>query len=65
MTLFQIFFDSYLHPRQAMDALAQRRGVRCGALFVLVRGLLLALFFYLLRTSGTRDLLFIEKALLP
>lgn len=47
MTPLQVLLDSYLHPRRAMDALAQRRDLRYGALFVLARGLLLALFFYL------------------
>jgi len=47
MTLAQILLNSYLRPYQAMDALAQLKTPRYGALYATIRGLLLALFFYL------------------
>jgi hypothetical protein len=47
MTFTQILLNIYLHPRQAMDALAQLKTPLYGALYALMRGLLLAFFFYL------------------
>ena len=44
---FQIYLNSYLHPRSAMDSLARLESPRIGAAFVLARALLLSVFFYL------------------
>jgi hypothetical protein len=47
MTPTRILFLTYLHPRQAMDALAELKTPHYGALYAFMRGLLLALLFYL------------------
>lgn len=47
MDFSSIWVNSYLHPCRAMDRLAQQSTPRYGAVFVLLRGVLLALFFYL------------------
>ncbi len=47
MSPFQIYLNSYLHPRRAMDALARLESPRIGAVYVLARALLLSFFFYL------------------
>lgn len=47
MTFTQIWLNSYLHPRRAMDALAQLKDPRYGALYALTRGLLLSIILYL------------------
>jgi hypothetical protein len=47
MTFTQIWLNSYLHPRRAMDAVAQLKTPCFGALYALIRGLLLAFLFYL------------------
>lgn len=47
MSFIQIWLNSYLHPRQAMDALAELPSPRYGAMYALLRGLLLAIFLYL------------------
>ena len=47
MSFTQIWLNLYLHPRKAMDALAQLQTPLYGALYAFIRGLLLALFMYL------------------
>ena len=47
MTLNQVLLKFYLHPCQAMDALAEEKTPRFGAIYVLSRGLMLSLLFYL------------------
>ncbi len=47
MSFTQIWLNFYLHPRKAMDALAQLQTPLYGALYAFIRGLLLALFMYL------------------
>jgi len=47
MNIVQVWLNSYLHPRRAMDHIALRRSARHGALYALARGLALSLFFYL------------------
>lgn len=47
MTFPQIWLNSYFHPRRAMDALAGQTTPRYGALYTLIRGLMLSLFFSL------------------
>ncbi len=47
MTFAQIWLNSYLHPRRAMDALAQLKSPMYGAMYVLIRGLAVSLFLYL------------------
>lgn len=47
MNFYTIWLNSYLRPRAAMDALAEQTDPRYGALYALIRGVLLALFLYL------------------
>ena len=47
MGLFQIWLESYLHPRRALDALAGLATPRYGAWYTLVHGVMLALLLYL------------------
>jgi len=47
MTFVQIWLNFYLHPRKAMDALAQNKTPLYGALYAFIRGILLGLFLYL------------------
>jgi hypothetical protein len=47
MTFIQIWLNFYQHPRRAMDALAERQNPLYGALYALLRGILLGLFMYL------------------
>jgi hypothetical protein len=47
MSFTQIWLDFYLHPRRAMDALAELPTPLYGALYALLRGVLLGLFMYL------------------
>jgi hypothetical protein len=47
MGFFRILVDAYLQPRRAMEAVAQLETPRYGALYVLLRGAMLGLFFYL------------------
>lgn len=47
MGLIRIWLESYLHPRRALDALAGQTTPRYGAVYTLVRGVMLALLFYL------------------
>ena len=47
MGMIQIWLESYLHPRQALDALAGQSTPRYGAWYTLVRGVMLALLLYL------------------
>jgi len=45
--LAKIFTDFYFHPRRSTDVLAQQRTPLFGAIYTLLRGLLLSLFYYL------------------
>jgi len=45
--LVKIFTDFYFHPLRATDLLAQQRTPLYGAIYTLLRGLLLSLFYYL------------------
>jgi hypothetical protein len=47
MSFTRIFLNSYLHPRRAMDALAELKNPRFGALYTLIRWTMLSLLFYL------------------
>jgi hypothetical protein len=48
MSFTRIWLNFYLHPRRAMDALAQLQAPLYGVLYAFIRGVLLALFMYLL-----------------
>lgn len=45
--LTKIWIKSYLHPRQAMDEIAQLTSPRLGTIYALARGVMLSLLFYL------------------
>jgi len=47
MGLIQIWLESYLHPRRALDALAGQTTPRYGAVYTLARGVMLAMLLYL------------------
>jgi len=47
MSPVKILIQTYLHPRQALDALSRLDNPRIGALFALTRGVFLSLFMYL------------------
>jgi len=47
VSFISIWLNSYLHPHRALDALAKQTTPRFGAAYTLVRGVMLALLFYL------------------
>lgn len=47
MGFFQILFNIYFRPRRAMEAITELETPRYGALYLLIRALLISLLFYL------------------
>lgn len=47
MSIVRLWLNSYLHPRQAMDEIAQLTSPRYGTIYAFTRGMMLSLLLYL------------------